>query len=169
MRTLAILLFCTIAFGLQAQKLSKYYKTSKLENNMIYFIKPFDGFQGVKGNEEFIYDLTYQLGEDSLTMNYTYYSPLAMVADSLVFNFSNKSHSYKTHRLFIEKDKKDWRHRYTAQVPLEVIKEFYAVENAPVILVLGGDEKMSYDISKHKWRKFSDIMRQILNMISLNE
>ncbi len=168
MKILSMSLLMLIAFVASGQKLSKYYTTSELENGRIYFVKPFDDFESRKGRDAFIYDLTYLEGSDTLTMNYTYFAGEAFEADSIGIQFDKRVRFFPTERLFIEREKRDWKHRYTTELPLEFMIDFYDSKNSPFFQVKNGTESLVYDIKNNKWEKFAGIMQQIFKVIELN-
>ncbi|MDZ7741340.1 MAG: hypothetical protein U5Q03_06240 [Bacteroidota bacterium] len=168
MRILILSFLLVLAAGASGQKLSKYYRTSNLENGKIYFVKSFEDFESSKGRDAFIYDLTYLKGSDTLTINYTYYAEEAFEADSIGIQFNKQITFFPTERLFIERNKKSWEHRYTAEVPLEFMVDFYDSENSPFFQLQSGGKSLVYEIRNNKWEKFSGIMQQIFQVIELN-
>ncbi len=169
MKITALFILMVFTLSASAQKLSNYYMSSNLENGRIYFIKPFEKFKNINTKQIFVYDVSFLEGQDSVTMNFSYYTDHAAEADSLGFIIEDSGKAYQVKKLFIEKDKKNWHQRYTATIPLTEIQRFYKSEAIPGIVVFANKKKLAYSIKSRKWKKYADIMQQILQVIKLNQ
>lgn len=170
---LAALLCALALFSLpgnaEGQKINKYYTSSILENGTLYFIFPIDGFREINSNERLIFDISYLTVNDSITVNFSYYSEAAKPASSINFKSREKDIICPANKIFIEVEKRlSWHHRYTAKVALADLAGYFKSSDAPSIVLITSEEVLEYRVSESVWKKKGSTISSILQMIQVN-
>jgi len=166
------LLFLFMAFAwiseLNAQKISKYYSVSFQKNGSLYFIEPEYGFENRSENCELIFDMTYLSSQDSLLLNFSFISPEIVEIDSISFVTAQNTISSESQKLFIEDEKKAWKHRYSSQFLFDEVQLLFQSEKSPTLAVHSNGDMITLTMKQNKWKKERDIVSKILKMIQVN-
>lgn len=166
-------LFLCLGLGLSnnqiyAQKLSNYYTSYNQEDGILYYVFENRDFYNPSDKSDFYYDLTYHSAKDSVSFNFTYFSKEPLNIDKIEFASTNGKIDYPVKKIFIEKDKKAWKHRYSANIPFKEIEEFFNLSAAEINLI-SAESQNNYQSKTKKWKKQSSIVLDILQMIELNK
>jgi hypothetical protein len=153
---------------LKAQKISKYYTVSSQKNGSLYFIEPEYGFENKKENCELIFDMTFLSTQDTLLLNFSLVSPEITEIDSISFTSSQKNISSQSEKLFIEDEKKSWKHRYSSQFLFVEVYEVFQSEESPILTIYSEGQKIPLTMKQNKWKKERDIVSKIFKMIQVN-
>jgi len=165
---LLFLFFITVCSVTNAQKISKYYTSSMQENGTLYFIEPKQEFKNKKERCKLSYDLTCLTTKDSIALNFTYLDDAIIVIDSIGFIQDNKRISSNTEKIFIETDKKLWKHRYSAKFLFNDINSIFQQGKKTTVLIYYESKTMQLEMKNSKWKKESDIMSKILTLVEAN-
>jgi len=152
-----------------AQKLSKYYTSAMQESGVLYFIEPKQEFKNNKENCKFTYDLTYLSTKDTVLLNFTYLDNTIRVIDSISIIYGDKHISSIAEKIFIETDKKFWKHRYSSNFLFKDIFLLFQQEKSPIVVIYYQDKHTQLKIKKSKWTKQSAIISKILMLINANK
>ncbi len=157
-----------VVTSLSARQLENFFVSRPEQRGMIYFLTPQQLFGG-RGVGELSYDLTVREYIDSCTMNFTYRSERPMPCDSIDVKSTNGLDiSGGVKRLYIERQKGEWVHRYSLEGCYSSFVKLYDADSAPVITIYSGGKSYLYPAIKGAWRKYAPIGEQIFQTIELN-
>jgi hypothetical protein len=164
-------LFLLIALSstLQAQKISKYYTSTKQDNGILYFVEPKHEFKNKRKNAEFSYDLTYLSSHDSMVFNFSLIYDKIRSIDSITFFQNNIRLKSKTTNIYTEAYKNAWEHRYSARFLLNDLAGLYKPKEMTSISLYCKNEVINLEMKKRKWKKQSGILSKIFEMIKANK
>ncbi|MDY0076339.1 MAG: hypothetical protein RBR87_03600 [Bacteroidales bacterium] len=152
-----------------AQKLSKYYTSAMQENGVLYFIEPKQEFKNSKENARLTYDLTYLTTKDTVLLNFTYLDNTIRLIDSISIIHGDKHISSIAKKIFIETDKKFWKHRYSLGFLFTDIDLLFQQEKSPKFVIYYENKHTQLGIKSSKWTKQSAIISKILMLIKANK
>lgn len=164
----AFLLFFFFAGAVCSQNIAKHYVSSNQPHGTLYYIKPQKGFKSKPLKAELIYDITYLSTSDSVVLNFSFYDIRPDKIRSIALQQQNKVLASDVELIFFNLKKKMWEKRYSAKFEINELCDMYKEAEAPVwILYLeGGDIELS--INKRKWKKQSEIVSTIFDLIFYN-
>jgi len=166
---LLLFLFSLFTFTeLKAQKISKYYTVSSQKDGSLYFIEPEYSFESKKENCDLIFDMTFLSTEDSLLLNFSFISPEIVEIDSVRFTSDQKNIGSEAKKLFIEDEKKAWKHRYSSQFLFDELYDVFQSEKSPNLTVFSEGQSILLTMKQSKWKKKRDIVTKIFQMIEVN-
>lgn len=166
---LPLILFVAAFNTANAQKISKYFTSSMQDDGTLYFIEPKQEFKNNKEHCNLYFDLTYLTSNDSISLNFTYLDKKIRSIDSLSFIQGNMKISTYTKKLFIESDKKIWKHRYSGKFFFNDLDFLFQQKKKYSILVHYEGESIHLDLEKRKWKIKSELLSKILLMIKSNK
>lgn len=166
---LLLVLMNTLCSNSFAQNISKYYRVSMQENGRLFFVEPEQKFKNKNTHCKLSYDLTYLTSKDTVLLNFTYTDNTIRLIDSIRFVYGENRISSITKKLFIENDKKLWKHRYSAKFSFDEIYLIYHQEKSPKILLYFGNKSTQLGIKNRKWKKKSKILSKIMTLIKVNK
>lgn len=152
----------------QGQKISKSYVSSNQSSGILYFLKPQEGFKGVK-SQELIYDISYLNTADSATFLFSYFDPSERAIDSIGFLINGQWVKHKTKKVFVETKKNLWHYRYSSTVPFSELTSFFAQPSTPPINLYTRQGEVSLKMKKKAWNKLSAINNKIFLVIRHNQ
>jgi len=162
------LLFFTLSLDLSAQKISKHYTVSQQKNGSIYFIEPEYGFENRKANTELVFDMTFLTSEDSVKLNFSFISPEIISIDSIAFLLSQKNIGSRAEKIFIEDEKKVWKHRYSSDFLFEDMNDVFLSIQSPQLAVYYQGQTTLLSMKQRKWNKEREVVAKILKLIQVN-
>lgn len=160
-----LILITLLNLPVSGQDLSKYYTTRTQEGGDLYFILPFDKFKSEADRSEFIFDITYRQGNDSVAINYTFYTDDRFSPDSLQIKSGRPTYTLQTENLFKDFKKRKWENRYSVKMPFTVLADIINSDSKPVIRLLSNERALVYFIKEKDWEKYSDAIGKILYII----
>ncbi|MEG2064215.1 MAG: hypothetical protein RSB23_02230 [Alistipes sp.] len=116
-----------------------------------------------------IFDLTYMQNSDVVTMNFSYWTQQPVSADSVKFISSTSVISGAVKKLYIEPDKKRWKHRYTLSETMGKFSSFFSNKVASEAIIYSKGVPYRYQVKKSDWNKYAPIGYKIFEMIQFNE
>jgi hypothetical protein len=167
---ITVFLFCLIipekAFS---QKVTKDYSVMQQESGALYFIYPKDGFRSDHSKSELIFDITHLDSSDSLTFNFTYIDPMLFQIDSLSVQYNDEFYiSAPASKIFIEPSKSKWSYRYGAFFAFHDFDRLFDFSQSPEIKLYCGENTISLKMKQNKWKKESQLISRIFDIIRLN-
>lgn len=152
-----------------AQKISRYYKSSVQGNSTLYFVMPDMKFSNVQKGGTFFFDITILTSNDSATVNFSFIDNSIRQIDSLLFVLKDKWLSSNSKKIFIEPQKARWNHRYTSKFSLSDFMVLFAQENRPKVVISSKSGIEELEIRQGVWKRNAAIVTQILTMIKLSK
>ena len=169
MKRIVLILFALSFHILFAQdKWSKKYIMQPRENDILYFILPFDVPCAEKYAKSNI-DVTYISSDSLLTVKMSVTTPHILQIDSICMD-SDLRYSVKDPVvLFIEKEKRQWLHRISFRLPYKDWKKLYEIHRPYDILVYTSDHTFQYAFTNKKWKSERIGMSELFRMIEYNK
>lgn len=168
MNKIVLFLLCVITISTHGQNLQDHYVAKKQTDGTLYFIFPFTLFEQAGQHEGLTMDITYKSGNDSATINFTYYQKKTACADSVLFSNSLDSVSARTEKIYIEVRKMPvWEHRYSLKLPFQKLNTLFSTNTPTTVTLYSQGEELIYTPKKAIWTKHTKIISTILDMIQL--
>jgi hypothetical protein len=166
-----LILLAAVPFVGDAQKLHRQYSFYPQEGGNVYFIHPQKVFESNNAGalKKLVYDITYLAGKDSASFTFTYYTYHVMKIDSVTFLndkedvlFEGKAITY-----FIQPKKNYWQQRVSLTLPYALLVKTFQEENS-FIISLTGKESISYQMKPKVWKKQSQMVSNIFDIVKYN-
>jgi hypothetical protein len=148
-----------------SQNISKYYSSMMQPDGTLYFIFEHEGFNNKVADLK--YDLTYLTSGDSITMNFSVLSKDVIEVDSIQLLNDSTSLKIPANRIFIQPAKNKWHSRYGTKFLFKDAVTFFSKENPKIILVTK-NKSSELSINPGKWKKQSEIIQKIFDLINYN-
>ena len=149
-----------------AEKLEDRYVVKTISEGQLYFIRPYKvtSSQKLPAAE---CDITYLLGNDSLTFNFSIYLPEAITADSIVIGKGRHAVTdFET--FYINHKNKKYVHRYSCRLSYQDFCSLYKDASPFCLSVHENSRHYNYSYKANSWKKEGMWMRQILFIIERN-
>lgn len=118
----------------------------------------------------FVYDVTYADTSLTTTYHFSITEPKIVTLDSIAFIVGEHRIAYPTPtQFYIDKVKKGWLHRYELPVLLTDLESMYDSNHPLHIIAYTPHGELNYQIRAAKWKKISNRMQQIFDIITLNK
>jgi len=166
-----LLIFCILMFTQcesSAQKLSNYYVTSSQPEGVLYFIKPQTNFFTPSAKKEFIMDVTYPDYKDTAIINFTFFDKEDIHLQTITVAYNNWQYQSVVQRIYIDREKKQWRYRYSFQIPFEQLVFFYRAKTPILTLTTNSSSTITIKPMK-QWEKNSEVNNRIIQVIQKNK
>lgn len=167
-----ISMFCLSTGNAVSQNISKYYTSYQQETGSLYFIYPQEGFKSVESGNNFAYDITYLSAQDSLTFNFTYLDSRLFQPNSIsIGEASSFLLTSPVSKIYVETSKSKWAYRYSCKF---LFSDFNALltssmESPDLKIYTLNNETIVLRMKKSEWKKKSEILKRIFEVIRLNE
>ena len=116
------------------------------------------------------FDITYKEHRGGrATINFTCRMAQAVPADSVRFAADAAVMSGPVDKLYLEPEKKQWKHRYTFDADGSKLCGFFDERALPEVTVYVGGEPYVYRAKRSAWRSYAPIGYRIFDMIRVNE
>ncbi|MDR1403812.1 MAG: hypothetical protein LBJ60_08950 [Tannerellaceae bacterium] len=166
-----LILLTTVSFVGNTQKIHRQYSFYPQEGGNVYFIHPQKVFES--GNDEALnklaYDITYLAGKDSASFTFTYYTHnvfkidfVKLLTDKKDVLFEGKAITY-----FIQPEKNYWRQRASVTLPYELLAKLFQEDNS-FIISLTGEKSVNYQMKPKVWKKQSQLVLKIFDVVKYN-
>lgn len=161
-----ILLLTMIVITFNAMAIERYV-SRPVADGILYFIMPkkLDNVKGVKSLE---YDMTMVSSLDSVTVNFTVYSPIATAPTDLRLisgTTAVRCDNYKL--LFVDKAGKNYEIRVTSSFPRAVIEDLFSSDECPGFEFRLGSTAVAAYYKPGAWKKDREKMTEVFNLIKL--
>lgn len=160
---LVVLFSC--AASISAQNLSKYFTSRHQPGGTLYFFYPNEDFRNRAARSDFIFDVTYRQGSDTVVVNFSTFSAKPQRIDSIHFFADGNTTTAKARQLFLDFEKKKWQNRYTAAIPYEAFHSFIHASAIPEIMVSSNGGADRYTIKPRHWRRYAEALKMALLII----
>lgn len=165
--------FCLLATAGHAQKIKGRYTSRAQEDGTLYHLYPVELFSN-RANGNLTFDITYKAlktpAEDpQATINFTYYADRTQPADSILFRCGSLAMRGKTEKIYIEPDKKRWKHRFTVSVPVAQLERYFDESQTPEVLLFTRQGEIVFPVRRSEWRSYAPVGFRIFEMIRYNE
>jgi hypothetical protein len=165
----ALLLFFISLSQVDAKDFKKYYKSQIKEGSTLYYIPSNISFSSKTTDNHLSYDITYRTDWDSVIINVSFFTKTIYDIDSIRFRNSTTEINTKTHKFFVEKEKKYWHNRYSVSIEKNIYN-----------LLFLSNEKISINpcklnfcdtliINQKNWNLHMYINQHVNDLIELNK
>lgn len=162
----AFVLACTSVAG---QNIRGHYVSKADADGTIYHTLPVTLFEN-RREGDLTFDLTYKEGQQGrVTLNFTYRASQPLQADSVRFVAGEAVLAGPVVKFYIEPEKKLWKHRYSLQTDVALVRVFFDEDTEPQVVVYSGDRPLVYGVKRSAWHSYAPVGRKIFEMIRLNE
>lgn len=160
---LFILFGCTASIS--AQNLSKYYTSRQQPGGVLYFFHPNEDFSNRDARSDFIFDVTYRQGSDTVVVNFSTFTAKPQRIDQISFVVDNDTTATLARQLYLDFEKKRWQNRYTAIIPYEALHSFIHASAPPEIMVSSDGGTDRYTIKLRHWLRYAEATKMVLLII----
>ncbi|MEG1611960.1 MAG: hypothetical protein RR318_05035 [Alistipes sp.] len=115
------------------------------------------------------FDLTYKQNSKTVTLNFTYFTKQPFPADSVQFVHDATTLSGVVWKLYIEPDRKVWKHRYTLSEKFEKFAPFFSNDGTAEAIVYSAGSVCHYKMKQSAWSSYAPVGFKIFEMIEINE
>ncbi len=168
-RFFSLSLVLWVSLAALAVKLEDRYVMKTIEDGQIYYVAPYQISSKTKNIKPLMADVTYVTTNDSVTMNFSVWTPQELLADSITLRSGKLVYCRDFETFFVERDAKLWIHRYSMRFPLESLNAIYAASTPFVLSVYAKGQTVEYGYTANMWPKEQDWMNQILHIIASNK
>ncbi len=142
---------------------------SALTDGVIYHTFPVTLFENREAGD-LTFDITYKEHRGGrATINFTCRMAQAVPADSVRFAADAAVMSGPVDKLYLEPEKKQWKHRYTFDADGSKLCGFFDERALPEVTVYVGGKPYVYRAKRSAWRSYAPIGYRIFDMIRVNE
>ncbi len=157
---LTALLFSTLAYG---QSDGRYFSRLS-QDGTLFFVMP-KKIKNVSGIKKFEYDMTLLTQTDSVTVNFTFISPLMDVPKDLKIATCDTTFNCSDYKpLFIDLKKNKYEVRITSKFSNELLVKMLACPTPPVFSFTQGNVSESASYKPGAWAKDRKILNDIFNL-----
>lgn len=152
------------------QNIRGHYVSKAEEDGTIYHTFPKTLFANSECGD-LAFDLTYKEKTGGVvTVNFTYLMPQMSPVDSVRIQMAGRTIlSGRASKLYIEPERKEWKHRYTFTAPVALFSTFFDETTLPVMTLYSQGKAYAYPAKPSAWRSFAPIGFRIFEMIRVNE
>lgn len=167
LKSFFLLCLAAFALSLSAKDINKYYVSSYQDNGVLYFVYPDLTFLG---EGELSFDLTYLHPNDSVVLNFTYTDTQLLKLQQLSISVNHSVlASDSLNQLFVEYKKGSWVHRYSATFEKHTLYTLLTEPTPIDILLSTADGIVNLEVKEKQWKKQSEILQLIFQMIDAND
>ncbi len=157
------------ASALPAQNIRSHYVSKAETDGVIYHTFPVTLFESREAGD-LTFDITYKEHRGGCaTINFTCRLPQAVPADSVRFAADVAVMSGPVDKLYLEPERKVWKHRYTFDADGSELCGFFDERASPEVTVYVGEKSYVYRAKRSAWRSYAPIGYRIFDMIRVNE
>lgn len=168
-RLLLAALCCAGAATLAAQNIRSHYVSKAEADGVIYHTFPVTLFGNAEAGD-LTFDITYKENRGGrATLNFTCRLPQAVPADSVRFASGTVTLAGPVEKLYLEPEKKGWKHRYTFETDGSKLCGFFDEQAVPAVTLYVGGTPYVYRVKRSAWRSYAPIGYKIFEMIRINE
>ncbi len=176
MKRIACLLLtvaCLLPLAGQAQKIKGRYTSRAQEDGTLYHLYPVELYAN-REHGNLSCDITYKslkspAADPRATINFTYYADRAQPADSIRFSCGDITMRAPVEKIYIEPDKKRWKHRYTASVPVGTLYRYFDETRTPAVTLYTRQGTVEFPVRRSEWTGYAPVAFRIFEMIRCNE
>ena len=170
-KPLLLTAFCVVGAVLSAsaQNIRSHYVSKAEEDGTIYHTFPVTLFENREAGD-LTFDITYKEHRGGrATINFTCRMPQAVPVDSVRFASGVVTMSGPVEKLYLEPEKKGWKHRYTFDADGSQLCGFFDEQAEPEVTLYVGGQPSVYRAKRSAWRSYAPVGYKIFEMIYVNE
>lgn len=166
---------CTVALFMHAfvysQSVNNRYSSHIGTGGLVFFFNPTKVLiNRTDIVREFIYDMTYNLKSDSLTLNFTVVSECDIVEPAIRFNSEINGFELNNIKiLYVEKHKGNYIYRFTSRVLYADMESAFRGSLPMKIELVVNDSVITAQYGKRKWKKEVKTMSEIFELIEMQK
>lgn len=163
--------FCVAGAVLSAsaQNIRSHYVSKAEEDGTIYHTFPVTLFENREAGD-LTFDITYKEHRSGrATINFTCRMLQAVPVDSVRFASGVVTMSGPVEKLYLEPEKKGWKHRYTFDADGSQLCGFFDEQAEPEVTLYVGGQPSVYRAKRSAWRSYAPVGYKIFEMIYVNE
>lgn len=163
------MLFAAGTCAVSAQNIRGRYVAKAEADGTIYHTLPCTLFEHAELGD-LVFDITYKERHDGMaTLNFTCLREDAAAIDSVCFDAGRTQLRGAVERLYIEPEKRRWKHRYSLRTPVASLCTFFDEEALPTVTLYGGGRTTLYRAKRSAWRSYAPIGYKIFETVRVNE
>lgn len=165
-----LLTACVLAFSVVwADKLSNHYVMQYREDSKLFFFMPINIPCEQKSVPHANMDVTYFTNQDTATVNMTIRFSSIISAQKIAFvSGENEFAITEFETFYVEREKKNWEHRYSCRVPYEQVRTMFLSQSSFELIVESPEVILKYRMNAQGWKKHV-FLAQIVYMIEMNK
>lgn len=168
-KPLLLALFLAAACCASAQNIRSRYVQKVQEDGTIYHTFPCTLFENADAGD-LTFDITYKARQDGMaTLNFTCTPDTSAQADSVLFDAGRTQLRGAVERIYIEPDRRRWKHRYSLRTPAASLCTFFDEEALPQVTLYIGDRRLVYRAKRSAWRSYAPVGYRIFETVRINE
>lgn len=171
MKRIILFLLCCIPLYTNAKGVEDLYIMWSTTTHKLYYFyeQNIDSYKNK--TLSYSYDISYADTSQISTYHFSLIAPQVIAVDSIAFIVGTQCKTYTNlQKIYIEKSKKGWLHRYELSIPLEDIKEtFSPSQHLQIALYTNEGELKFQQHSANAWKKRCEQMCQVFQVIQLNK
>lgn len=168
-KPLLLALLLSVSCTLSAQNIRNRYVQRVQEDGTIYHTFPCTLFENADAGD-LTFDITYKAQQDGMaTLNFTCTLDDSPKADSVVFDAGHTQLRGAVERIYIEPERRLWKHRYLLRVPVESFRTFFDDEALPQVTLHVGERRVVYRAKRSAWHSYAPVGYKIFETIRVNE
>ena len=163
------ILLIGVSLPAAGQKIGSYYVAKAEPDGMIYHTFPVTLFEHPEAGD-LTFDITYkEHREGRATLNFTCRMARPETVDSVRFVSGGVILSGPVGRLYLEPEKRGWKHRYTFDLDASRLCGFFDERQLPEVTLYIDGRPWLYRAKRSAWRSYAPIGYRIFEMIRINE
>lgn len=166
---LAALCIAGTVLTASAQSIRGHYVSKAEADGVIYHTFPVTLFENREAGD-LTFDITYKEHRDGrAVINFTCRTAESVPVDSVRFASGRVVMSGPVEKLYLEPEKKGWKHRYTFDADGTQLCGFFDEQAAPEVTLYTAGRACPYRIKRSAWRAYAPVGYKIFEMIRINE
>lgn len=151
------------------QEIRSHYVSKAEVDGTIYHTFPVTLFENPEAGD-LTFDITYkEHREGRATLNFTCRTATSAPVDSVRFQSGRIRLSGPVGKLYIEPEKRGWKHRCTFDLDASQLCGFFDERQLPEVVLYIGGRPLIYRAKRSAWRTYAPIGYRIFEMIRINE
>ena len=151
------------------QDIRSHYVSKAETDGRIYHTFPVTLFEHPEAGD-LTFDITYkEHREGRATLNFTCHSSSSDGVDSVRFVSGPTVLSGPVEKLYLEPEKRGWKHRYTFDLDASLLCGFFDERQQPEVTLYIGGIPWAYRVKRSAWRSYAPVGYRIFEMIRVNE
>ena len=170
-KRLLLTTFCIAgaALAVSAQNIRSHYVSKAEADGVIYHTFPVTLFES-RETGDLTFDITYKEHRSGrATINFTCRMAQAVPADSVRFAAGRTVLAGPVEKLYLEPEKKGWKHRYTFDADGSQLCGFFDEQAEPDVTLYAGGRPYVYRVKRSAWCSYAPVGYKIFEMIYVNE
>lgn len=152
-----------------AQEIRSHYVSKAEADGVIYHTLPVTLFEHPEAGD-LTFDITYKEHRGGhATLNFTCRMPRPETVDSVCFVSGGAILSGPVGKLYLEPEKRGWKHRYTFDLDASRLCAFFDETQLPEVTLYIDGQPWIYRAKRSAWRSYAPIGYRIFEMIRVNE